>query len=162
MLGIVVWFFASIHCVESLRRTTPMRITCLAAVFMLVVVGASAQEQQATNLTLLTTSIQTVKSGLYLRSQYSRAFPSLNVTCPSSTTSCTLAIRVTSHFIFESTFPAYPDEINIEVTGTALPPVDPDATVSVDSFNSCVGTNPCTWSAFGFDWMQRSVQLEPL
>ena len=136
-------------------RSTLRNACIFAAMLLLFAFSATAQNrQQALNLTLLTTSMQTADDTLALTNTYAHVFGTLDVTCPSTATNgCTIEIQVSSQFAYASG--ANPDTINIGVSGATLPPLAPDYAVVVDSIASC--GNNCTWNAFGFQWMQRSV-----
>jgi hypothetical protein len=132
----------------------------ICVVFMLSVRNASveaandsvaAQSQQAVGLKLFQTSINTQNDLLPLISNvFEQAFLPTAVHCPMiATNGCTLRIDVSC--VFEDT--GYPpsETINVSVTGASLPPVDPDASVSVD------GVPQINFDARSFQWVQRSV-----
>lgn len=103
-------------------RSTLRNACIFAAMLLLFAFSATAQNrQQALNLTLLTTSMQTADDTLALTNTYAHVFGTLDVTCPSTATNgCTIEIQVSSQFAYASG--ANPDTINIGVSGATLPP----------------------------------------
>jgi hypothetical protein len=116
---------------------------------------AYAQQEQALNLTLLKTSIQTQNDDLTLTNDGIQAFPNLTVNCPAAVKKgCTLTIDIASQVYYDGTG-ANLDTATVNVTGAKLPPVDPSASVDMDAIYYG-GGEPTV--AFGSRWMQRGVR----
>jgi hypothetical protein len=114
--------------------------------------SATAQQEQALNLTLLKTSIRTQSDDLTITNNPVQAFPNTTVTCPKTATKgCTLAIDVASMLYCDSL--ANADNATVTVTGASLPPVDPGASISMDG----IYYGNYQWAVFDFRWMQRAV-----
>jgi hypothetical protein len=136
-----------------------MRPTLIAASFAAAVSlmsafapSASAQQEQALNLTLLKTSIRTQSDDLTITNNPVQAFPNTTVTCPKTATKgCTLAIEVASMLYWDSS--ANEDTATLTVTGASLPRVDPAASIAMDG----IYYGNYQWAAFDFRWMQRAV-----
>jgi hypothetical protein len=116
---------------------------------------AHAQQEQALNLTLLKTSIQTQNDDLTLTNNGVQAFPNLTVSCPAALKKgCTLAIDIASQVYYEGTGQNL-DSATVTITGAKLPPVDPSASVDMDTIYYG-GGEPTV--AFSSRWMQRGVR----
>ena len=134
------------------RSWIAISATVLSVVFM-ASQCATAQSEQALNLTLLKTSIQTQADTLILTTNvFTQAFLPATENCPTTAKNgCTLRIEVSC--VFEDTWGNGSQTVNVTVTGASLPPVDPAPAVPVD------GAAVTNDDAHTFHWMQRSVAL---
>jgi hypothetical protein len=104
-------------------------------------------QEQALSLTLLKTSIRTQNDILNLSQNGTQAFLPTVVGCPATAKKgCTLEIDISSQFLSTNDAGVL---ITVTVSGSGLPGIDPDATITV--------CGECGDSTSPFQWMQRSV-----
>jgi hypothetical protein len=116
-------------------------------VVTLAFMGVAGAQKQASNLKLLRTIIRTQNDGFFLTSAGTQAFLPTTGTCPpSATDGCTLRIEVSAEFEQMGQEGAL---VTVTVSGSHLPPLDPDPSVLFCS--------QCSQDSRTFQWMQRKV-----